>query len=244
MKKKAIIMGMPVTVNIADKNSTDADIEDLFLYFRKIDEKFSIYKKTSEISKINKGIITKKYSLEMRKILALCEQTKKETNGYFDIFHNGKYDPSGLVKGWAIYQASKILIKKGYRNFFIEIAGDIQTFGANENGKKWKVGIENPFDRSEIIKVLLLSGQGIATSGAYIRGSHIYNPITKKPADEIKSITVIGKNVYEADRFATAVFAMGKKGIEFLNKLKGFEGYMVTHDWQALYTKGFTKYAG
>ncbi len=36
----------------------------------------------------------------MKVIFKLSEKTKKETNGYFDIFYKGKYDPSGIVKGW------------------------------------------------------------------------------------------------------------------------------------------------
>ena len=55
-------------------------------------------------------------------------------------------------------------------------------------------------------------------------------------------MTVIGPNVYEADRFATPAFAMGKKGIDFVENLPGLEGYMVDKDGIATMTSGFEKY--
>lgn len=243
MKKEATIMAMPVKMNIVDENVKNSDFDDVFSYLRYMDEKFSTYKETSEITAINKGKLSeKKISQDMKKILVLGKQTKKETNGYFDMKINGKIDPAGIVKGLAIFESSKMLLQKGFQNFYIEIAGDIEVRGKNDKGKKWKIGIENPFNRKEIIKVIELSDRGIATSGTYIRGTHIYDPVNKKNADDIASITVIGPNVYEADRFATAVFAMGKAGIEYLEARIGFEGYMITKDKQAYMTSGFEQY--
>jgi thiamine biosynthesis lipoprotein len=71
---------------------------------------------------------------------------------------------------------------------------------------------------------------------------HIFNPKKKKAAKDIASITVIGPNIYEADRFATAAFAMGVEGIKFIEKLKGFEGYMIQNDNKAVYTSEFKNY--
>jgi thiamine biosynthesis lipoprotein len=243
MKKQAVIMGMPVTVQIVDSKATDEDIQEVFAYFNYIDKKFSTYKKDSEISRINRGVVSKaNYSNEMQKILSLCEETKQETDGYFDINLKGILDPSGIVKGYAIWQGSKILENKGYKNFYIEIAGDIQTVGKSEKGENWKVGIQNPFMLDENIKIVRLSNKGIATSGNYQRGEHILNPKNKIAAKEVASISVIGPNVYEADRFATAAFAMGEKGIEFIERLKGFEGYVVKNNQIAVTTSGFKKY--
>ncbi len=58
----------------------------------------------------------------------------------------------------------------------------------------------------------------------------------------VVSLTVVGPNIYEADRFATAAFAMGEAGIMFIEKLPGFEGYMVNDNGIATFTSGFEKY--
>src|SRR6202030_130643 len=106
MKQLQLLMGMPITVEIIDLGVTEADIENVFASFRAVDDTFSTYKEHSEISKINRGVLCEEeYSAEMKTILALSEQTKQETRGYFDIQHNDIIDPSGLVKGWAILNA-------------------------------------------------------------------------------------------------------------------------------------------
>ena len=236
-------MAMPVVIDIADKNINDSVFEEIFNYLRYIDEKFSTYKKNSEIEKINRNEIGHElYSDDMKKVLTLADQTKQETNGYFDIRFNGKLDPSGLVKGFAIYNAANMLKNKGYKNFYIDIAGDIELSGVSSDGNKWSVGIENPFDRSKVIKVLALTDRGIATSGNYIRGDHIWNNKDNKINNSVVSITVIGENVYESDRFATAAFAMGEEGINFMENLPGFEAYMVLENKNAIFTSGFENY--
>jgi thiamine biosynthesis lipoprotein len=179
----------------------------------------------------------------MRTIFALAEQTKQETNGYFDIQHNGQVDPSGIVKGWAIANAADILRQKGFVNFYVEAGGDIEVSGCNRRGEPWQIGIRNPFNMNEIVKVVALSAGGVATSGTYIRGQHIYNP-KKQDAiiTEIVSLTVIGPNIYDADRFATAAFAMGREGIVFIAGLADFEGYQIDQHGQAAFTPGFARY--
>ncbi len=243
MKQTRLLMGMPITIEIVDSRITAEDLEQVFAYFVSIDERFSTYKVTSEISKINRGeLLPAQYSEEMKTILALAEQTKKETNGYFDIQHNNLYDPSGIVKGWAIWNAANMLKAAKFQNFFVDAGGDVQVSG-RKDGHLWRIGIRNPFNRTENVKVLALAEGGIATSGTAIRGQHIYNPHQPDSAiQDILSITVIGPNIYDADRFATAAFAMGKKGIQFIEKLAGFEGYMIDAQARATLTSGFERY--
>ncbi|HSR89519.1 MAG TPA: FAD:protein FMN transferase [Candidatus Udaeobacter sp.] len=245
LKQTRLLMGMPITVEICDLSANSEAVDKVFDYFDYVDKKFSTYKDDSEISGINNGKIREKdYSADMKEVFGLCEQTKKETNGYFDIqLKNKTYDPSGLVKGWAVYNAAEILRKLGFNNFYVEAGGDIQVSGQNSQGQNWRIGIRHPFNESQIIKTVSLSSEGVATSGTYIRGQHIYNPYDdKKPITEIVSLTVIGPNIYEADRFATAAFAMGKKGINFIESLKNLEGYMVDKDGVATMTSNFEKY--
>jgi thiamine biosynthesis lipoprotein len=243
MKQTRLIMGMPITIEIVDATASQDDLDEVFAYFVAVDETFSTYKDTSEISRINRGeLLSAQYSEDMQTILALSAQTKEETNGYFDIQHNSIYDPSGIVKGWSIQNAAKILNIKGFRNFYIDAGGDIQVAG-RKDGHPWRVGIRNPFNRNEYVKVLVITDQGIATSGTAIRGQHIYDPYHRDTALlDIASITIIGPNVYDADRFATAAFAMGRRGIQFIETLAGFEGYMIDVHGIATYTSRFERY--
>jgi FAD:protein FMN transferase len=237
-------MGMPITVEINDAQVTPEIFAKVFSYFTYVDNKFSTYKNDSEITQINEGKIrSDKYSEDMKTIFRLAAKTKTESDGFFDIYHNGKYDPSGVVKGWAILNAAKLIKSDGYNNFYVDAGGDIQVSGKNSQNRKWRIGIKNPFNQNEIVKTLYINKEGVATSGTYIRGQHIYNP--KMPHREINSIislTVIGPDVLETDRFATAAFAMEADGINFIERLPGFEGYQIDRNGVATFTSGFDIY--
>jgi len=76
-------MGMPITIEVMDIHVTQDDLNKVFAYFVSVDETFSTYKATSEISKINRGeLLAAQWSEEMKTILALSEQTKKDTHGF------------------------------------------------------------------------------------------------------------------------------------------------------------------
>ena len=167
-------------------------------------------------------------------------ENRHETGGYFDIGRpDGTIDPCGMVKGWAIRNAALLLADLGFSNFCVAAGGDIQCRGLNEEGREWTVGIRNPFLQDEIVKVLRPRGHGVATSGNYIRGEHIYNPHTGRyGSDDIVSLTVIGPDVLEADRYATAAFAMGRGGIHFIENTPGLEGYEIDSAGMARMTAG------
>jgi hypothetical protein len=71
------------------------------------------------------------------------------------------------------------------------------------------------------------------------RRRRIWKPFMEKYNCQV--ICEIG--VHEADRFATAAFAMGREGINFIASLLGFEGMMIDNDGVATMTDGFEKYA-
>ena len=245
MRVTRLMMGMPITIDVVGSGDDEATIEATFAYFDGVDRRFSTYKDDSEISAINQGRLGEKdYSDEMREILALAEQTRRETDGYFDIrTAAGTLDPSGVVKGWAIRNAAALVARSGARDYYVDAGGDIQASGRNPEGKEWRVGIRNPFDQAQIIKVVEPRGKGIATSGTYVRGQHIYDPHSRGTTiDDIVALTVIGPDVLEADRFATAAFAMGRNGIGFIEQMPGFEGYLVDNNRRATFTSGFEGY--
>lgn len=240
-----LIMGMPVSVSVADITATDDDLEAAFDHFVKADLRFSPFRPDSELSRLNRAEISlNECSRQMLDILDLAETTRIDSDGYFDIRRpDGMLDPCGIVKGWAIREAVLELTRRGMRNFFVDAGGDIQALGKNGNGKDWRVGIRNPFHADEIVKVLIPRNAGIATSGNYLRGAHIYNPhAPDAPPSGISSLTVIGPDILEADRFATAAFAMGETGISFIERVQGLEGYQIDAQGRACMTSGLERY--
>src|SRR5258708_39422314 len=134
MKETRLLMGMPVTVEVVDPAVTQDVLDDIFAYFEYVDGKYSTYKANSEITRINKNKLSlRQASREMKAIFSLAERTRQETDGYFDIMRNGIYEPSGIVKGRAIYNTAILLKRKGIRNFYDNADGAIQVFGKNNH---------------------------------------------------------------------------------------------------------------
>lgn len=244
MRETQLIMGMPITIELIGSGEASA-MAAAFDYFRAVDAQFSPYKADSEVSAINRGeIAVDGISPAMAEVLSLSLLTRHETQGAFDVRRpDGHLDPSGLVKGWSIRNAARMVEAAGIENYCIEAGGDIQCHGRNAAGEPWRVGVRHPFDGGQIVKVLAPGNRGVATSGNYVRGAHIYDPHTGAPAsDEIVSLTVIGSDVYEADRFATAAYAMGREGIAFIEAAHDLEGFAIDAHGTAVMTSGFRSY--
>jgi FAD:protein FMN transferase len=235
-------MGMPITVEVVDRGVRPRHFEPVFSWFRQIDERFSPFRETSETTLWDRGVLkSSQLSPQMRAVMQLAEETTQASGGYFNVYREGTFNPVGIVKGWAIHKAARLLHLAGFADFYVEAGGDAQVCGRGPEGEPWLVGIRNPFDVSQIIKVLRLSDRGVATSGTYFRGHHIYDPLdpTGRIAAEPVSLTVIASDILDADRFATAAFAMGQAGIAFIEALDGYEGYLVDGRGTATFTTGF-----
>jgi len=78
-------MGMPITVEVLDPEVTEPVDRRRVAYFNYVDEKFSTYKETSEITQLNQSVLRfTTPASDMKLVFALAEQTKQETNGYFE----------------------------------------------------------------------------------------------------------------------------------------------------------------
>ena len=175
----------------------------------------------------------------MRDVLALCREYERRTNGFFSPWHRGHLDPSGLVKGWALARAAGILDARGYRDYFVDGAGDVWARGHSAPGVPWRVGIRHPIERDKVVRVVLASELAVATSGTYEKGDHIYDPHTGRPATALMSMTVVGPSIVDADVFATAAFAMGNQGLAFIEAQPGYEAYAIDRELRGSWTSGF-----
>jgi thiamine biosynthesis lipoprotein len=228
------IRGMPIVVEVRDG---DAPLDEVFDWFRRVDDTFSTYKPDSEISRVARG--ESPASPEVRAILDRCEQLRVQTNGYFDAYAGGTLDPSGLVKGWAVDRAAAILERAGLTDFSIAAGGDVVVRGGALPEPTWRVGIQHPRDRAAIALAIELSDAAVATSGAYERGEHILDPRTGAPPSGVLSVTVLGPELGLADAYSTAAFALGLDGPRWTLGLDGYEAMTVLDGDQVLFTPGF-----
>ena len=148
-----------------------------------------------------------------------------------------------IGKGYAANKALGIMSKLGLDGTLVNASGDLISWGKDEGGKSWKIGISNPKQKDQIFSWLNIDETAIVTSGNYekfvtINGerfSHIIDPRTGYPVKGLSSVSIICPNAELADALATSVFVLGKDaGLKLINNLKGIECILVTDDQKML----------
>ena len=144
---------------------------------------------------------------------------------------NVRLDFGGNAKGLALDRAMNTLKANHIDNAIVNIGGDMRVIGS-KNGQKWRIGIQNPLNPSEMVQTVYVEGDwSVVTSGTYARFfewegqrySHLLNPITGQPARGLASVSVIHPDATTADSAATALLIAGddwlgvaqKMGIEY-----------------------------
>jgi thiamine biosynthesis lipoprotein len=205
-----------------------------------VDEVFSTYRPGSVISRLRRREITiADCPGEVADVLRLCAQVEQATGGYFSASYGDELDPTGLVKGWAIERASKLLVEAGADRSSLNGGGDVQLSGDAAPGRPWRVGIAHPLRPNAIATIVTGRDLAIATSGTAERGTHIVDPHSGHPARELASITLVGRSLTMVDAYATAAFAMGSQARDWVDEMDGLEAFAITAAGATWHTRGF-----
>jgi FAD:protein FMN transferase len=237
------VMGTVVTFDVVAHASTgdvEAALRTAVKWLHWVDATFSTFKADSEVCRFDRGELElDDCSPELRHVFALCHRFNDETGGFFDAWAGGSFDPSGVVKGWSIEQASRLLAEAGLPDHLIDGGGDVRLRGAPGPGRPWHVGVRHPLHRDAYCATLAFGEGAVATSGTYERGPHVINPFTGKPAIELVSATVVGPDLTVADAYATAALVMGEQAPAWLSRLTGYEALIIGPDGRGWSTPGW-----
>ncbi|MBP0457508.1 FAD:protein FMN transferase [Streptomyces montanisoli] len=215
-------------------------LADAVAWLHHVDRVFSTYREDSAVSRLRRGETTpERCPAEVAEVLALCEHARRDTDGYFSAAPDGRLDPSGLVKGWAVERASWLLHNAGAHNTSVNGGGDIQLRGESAPGTPWRVGVAHPLRPGELVAVAEGNDLAVATSGTAERGAHILDPHTGRPARGLLSVTVTGRHLTWADVLATAVFAKGSATLPGTARAAGYEVLAVTPGGEVRHSDGF-----
>lgn len=214
-----IIMGMPISLHIKAIDVQRADIEqaaaNVFATLRKVDDLFSLWRADSELSLLQAGAVIAGEAHEWQaEIVDLCLEAEERTGGLFTAWRNHAgarpaYDPTGLVKGWAVEQAAAMLRVVPGISFCLNAGGDMVIgHGPGMRGvaPAWTIGIEDPRQPDAIAATVEVVEGAVATSGNRARGAHITDPRTGAVVCRDGSATVVGPSLVWADVWATAAF--------------------------------------
>ncbi len=239
------VMGMAVSIHVRDHADISL-LEPALALLHDVDARFSTYRPDSEVTRLARGSIAlEDCGADLRAVLALADALRLRTGGYFDVLRPSvdgavAFDPSGVVKGWAVDRASDLLSRAGLRCFYINAGGDVVVRSA-DGAPPWRIGIRHPFDPGRVYAVVEATNLSVATSGTYERGAHIIDPHTGQAPSGLASLTVVGSRLATVDAFATAAFAMGTSGVAWVARQPGYGVCGVTTDMRVRYDDEFAR---
>jgi FAD:protein FMN transferase len=235
-------MGTAIGLDLREPWVGHEAVDRFFDWLMSVDERFSTYRDDSLVTRLRRGEIASLIAdPDLTEVLELCEEVRLASDGIFGVWTHDPdgFDPSGLVKGWSIDRGADILRAAGARNFCVNAGGDVLAIGQARPGVGWRVGIRHPFEADRLAAVVAASDLAVATSGAYERGEHIVNSLDEAAPQQLLSVTVAGPSLTFADAYATTAFAMGERGVEWLDQLDGYGAYVVTAHQRAIWTNDF-----
>src|SRR5437762_3170981 len=113
---------------------------------RAVDAAFSPYRQRSLVSLIRRGELNPAgYPPPLVEVVRRCAALRAATDGWFDAWAMpGGFDPSGMIKGWAIDRAAVLLRAAGIDDYAICSGGDWLVRGTGPRGGAWRVGGAGP----------------------------------------------------------------------------------------------------
>ncbi len=233
-------MGMPISLALRGRHIDDDAAQTAWTQvmnqLHQVDEDFSTYRAESYISRLDRGeIALSDCPPEVAEVLAIGETARRESSGAFNIRRPGidgrpRLDPTGVVKGWAVERAAAALEALPHTDFCLSAGGDMTCRTLDPASPPWRVGIEDPADRSRIIAVVPIFTGAVATSGTAHRGRHLRDARTHRIPTGVASVTVITRSLTWADIDATAAYVQGLDAATWLTTRRGRTGLVVWED--------------
>jgi thiamine biosynthesis lipoprotein len=144
--------------------------------------------------------------------------------------HSDVYiDLSAYAKGYAVDQLAELLDRAAFKDYLVEIGGELRMRGRNASTEDWAIAVEKPIGyERDIQTVVRLTDTAMATSGGYRnyfehrgnRYSHTIDSNTGRPVTHnVAAVTVISETAAFADAIATALLVLGmEQGFEFAER--------------------------
>jgi len=184
--------------------------------------------------------------------LSLCNWEKITASETMSLPDGMKLDLGGIAKGYVGDCLAEMMKQYPDSAGFLDLGGNIVTFGENPKGGPWRIGVVSPFDEQELACTLSLEGSwAVVTSGTYERNftqdgvfyHHLLDPETGYPVNNgLVSVTIVAKSSALADALSTACFVLGTQRGLILAQEYGAEALFIDADGNTAETQGFSDY--
>lgn len=259
-------MGTSVTIKVSglDKKIANEMIEDAAREIEKIEFLLNPFREGSEIWILNKYGVLKYPSEHLLTVLERALKYSEVSQGAFDITAVSTAKDvtyrdialsreevrflkkgviislGGIAKGYAVDRAIEVLKRNGVQHGLVDAGGDIRTIDGRGDGKAWRIGVRNPFNKVELVAILKLSNKAVATSGVYER-SNVMNPRERKAVEDPVSATVISNSAMDADALATLSLVSPEIGLNIVKRFDS-ELMLIRRSGEMIFSDGFKSY--
>lgn len=196
----------------------------------------------------SKKELEKAGSISMKEIELLGKNKIKNSHPNIDL--------DSIRIGYATNEVVEYLNKEDLKTYIINGASIIVAGDHYEENGKYLVAVASPFkdNDNEVLTNIRFTNGVIVTKGIYQNAyeydgkyySTIIDPDTKKPADNVVAVTVLGKNVRDTEALATTLFLMpgedGKKYIEKDTSVAVLWAYLYNDQEKTVLTDNFYEY--
>jgi len=195
--------------------SADVPADAAFTECARIESMLSTWRDDSELARVNRGAAP---GDELRALLAITDQYKRDTGGAFDPHirallnkwgirqgNSDGYEEGAFAKGYAIDRMLDMLRDRGATHAVINFGGQIGTLTSTE------VTIADPKHRDRPVVALMLTQRSLSTSSTSEKPNHIIDPRSGVPVPARGSVSVIHDSALIADILSTALYVMGRE---------------------------------
>lgn len=202
----------------------------------RLENSLSRFIQSSDIAQINHLGAKQpvRVSLETIECLRVAEEFRQQTHGTFDITLAGKQidlceesftvrlqdqdtklDLGGIGKGYALDKAAELLAEWDVQSALL-YGGEssVLAIGAPPGQNGWTLGVGTGTDDPNQKKTIPLCDHAISASGTQLKGDHIKDPRTGRPADGAIRVWVTAPKAAATDALATAFMILTPNEIQ------------------------------
>ena len=124
-------------------------------------------------------------------------------------------DLGSIGKGYALEQASKLLLENNFTHFIIHGGtSTVYAAGTQVDGSPWRIAVEHPNKQQPPLHIIDLENESLSVSGIGgksfldekgLEQGHVIDPRTGRPTQVAKITAVICDSATESDAWATAL---------------------------------------
>lgn len=159
-----------------------------------------------------------------------------------------RIDLGGIAKGFIADKLAALFKETGIESCLINLGGNVYALGRKPDGSRWRIGVKDPNDASNVIGSIELENCAAVTSGTYDRSfvkngkcyHHILNPSTGKPVDsDVVSVTITSPSALTAEGYSTTLLCLGKHdGIKFAQSKTGImQAFFIENTGEVTYAR-------